>query len=61
MSEFAKPSQSDFIREMARLNQAQRAAVSAEDREAADADLALFLRYSAAGRLPEYFAQRRQA
>ena len=56
------PSQSDFIRECQRLHDAQTAAVKAGDTEgyqAASDDLALFLRYNAAGRLGEYFEMRK--
>lgn len=57
------PKQSDFIREMQRLMDAQRAAIRSGDPEAIDHaahDLTQLLRYNAAGRLPEYFASRQE-
>lgn len=59
MSEMTRPSQSDFIRECQRLHAAQLAAGTPEERDAADADMSLFLRYNAAGRLQEYFESRK--
>jgi hypothetical protein len=55
-------SQSDFVRELQRLHQAHLAALHTKDPEQIDEAveaLTLFLRYSNAGRLPEYFASRR--
>ena len=63
MSGFTRLVHSDFVTEYHRLLAAQSAARAAKDPEAidaADADLALFLRYNAAGRLPEYFASRQE-
>lgn len=54
------PKQSDFIREMQRLHAAQVAANATKDPEAiaqAAHDLTVFLRYSGAGRLGEYWAR----
>lgn len=62
MSEFTRPSQSDFIRECQRLHDAQTAAVKAGDTEgyqAASDELALFLRYHSTGRLQEWFDRRK--
>lgn len=49
---------SPFIREMYRLNAAQLAAKTTEERDAADDALRHLLRMHAAGRLDEYFASR---
>lgn len=59
-----KPGQSDFIREMQRLMEAQRVAIQSKDPvaiEDAAADLTHLLRMNAAGRLQEYFASRQQS
>lgn len=48
------PGQSEFIAICQRLHDAQLAAVTPEEREAADADFSHFLRMNAAGRLQEW-------
>lgn len=53
-----RPSQSDFIRECERLHKAQLAATTADEREQANHEMGLFLRYHATGRLQEWFARR---
>lgn len=58
MSDFTRPTQSDFIREMQRLHDAQRAAILRRDIDAiehAAHEMTVFLCYNAAGRLTEYF------
>lgn len=58
MSEFVRPVQSDFVRELQRLIDTQRAAIRAKDVEAIDLaahDVALFLRLHRLGRLQEWF------
>jgi len=52
------PSQADMIAAYQRLLDAQRAATSGDDRQAADDDLTHFLMMHAHGRLPEWFASR---
>ncbi len=61
MSELARLSQSDFIRECQRLHARHLEAIQGEDAEALDAAIdafAHFLRMNAAGRLQEYFDAR---
>lgn len=51
---------SDIVRELQRLSHAQAAAHASKDAdqiELADHELALFLRYHAQGRIPEWFAR----
>ena len=57
-----RPSQSDFIREMQRLMDLQRHAIQAKDEaaiEEAAHDVAMLLRFNAAGRMQEYWDRRR--
>lgn len=61
MTEPLRVGQSDFIRECQRLHQNHLAALQSGDAETLEAAIdafALFLRYNAAGRLQEYFANR---
>jgi hypothetical protein len=54
-----RPGQSDFIREMQRLFEAQREAVKSGDVDAiehAAHEMTIFLRFNAAGRLQEWIA-----
>lgn len=51
--------ESEFMREIQRLHKAQVFAQSAEERQAANDDMAHLLRMNAAGRLDEYFASRK--
>lgn len=50
---------SDFIREIQRIHQAQLSAQNADERAAANDDMTHLLRMNAAGRLEEYFASRK--
>ena len=64
MSDFQKAVGADFVREYHRLQAAQAAAHQSGDPEAVDAadhDLAHFIRMSAAGRLQEYMASRQES
>ena len=54
-ADLTRPGQSDFIRELLRLNSAQVTASTPDEREAADDDLAHFLRLNGQGRLQEWF------
>lgn len=59
-----KPRQSDFIRELLRLNSEQVIAIKSGDQERIDLanhNLEMFLRMNHAGRLQEYFDARAEA
>lgn len=63
MSDPVRPSQSDFVRELQRLNQILVAAMRSKDPEAIDAaehDISQFLRLNSLGRAAEWFARQQE-